>query len=486
MDGALTLSGAGGGGQGVRVRNVTVPAGATGRQVNLQRQFGSASTFSLLSGTNANLQLDNGDGLALVAGLAAGATQTAIVQETVGSAATLRQMAYALNCTGAAPTPSPTPTFTLSALQAKKDANQRQIAVYLGDSLTAGWGSGALVGTASGTGAGSGGNFLRANAYPQQVADKLNARGILARADAFCSSMINNVVADLSASNPNITMGTGWTLKNLSFGGFMVWFTGSTFGSFGYTPQYPADKFDIVYATFGSLASAMTVSDANGPLSPSPVDCRAVTGSNVTLNGNSGMRRTTFTRSGGPSLDPISIASAGGDIYIALIVPHDTTSPRLEIINIGWPGSKAYDTAGNWSPNTTPSAANAWAAFYAIGAIDADAWFVELGANDKNLGVAAGDYQAALTNIINRIKAITPSANIVPVKTNTGVSGSNYTLTSDFLTAIDTVAASLSLSPVLDYTTLSLVTADRYDTIHLARPGYGKKADKNVTYLVGS
>ncbi|GAA0749491.1 fibronectin type III domain-containing protein [Sphingomonas trueperi] len=104
---AISLAGnGGGGGAGVRVRNVTVPAGATGRQVNLQHLLGSSSTFSLLSGTNANIQLNNGDGLALTAGLAAGATQTAIVQEMVGSGATFRQAAYALNCTGAPVAPS--------------------------------------------------------------------------------------------------------------------------------------------------------------------------------------------------------------------------------------------------------------------------------------------------------------------------------------------------------------------------------------------
>lgn len=104
----------GGGGASVMVRNVSVAAGATGRRVNLVRLLGSASTFSLLSGTNANITLDNGTGLALTSGLAAGETQTALMREEVGSGATKRAVEYAVNLTGAPVAPS-VPAVTLTA-----------------------------------------------------------------------------------------------------------------------------------------------------------------------------------------------------------------------------------------------------------------------------------------------------------------------------------------------------------------------------------
>lgn len=108
--------GGGGGGASVSVRTVRVPAGATGRQINLVRLFGSASTFSLITGTHASVQLNNGDGLALTSGLAAGASVVAQVREEVGSGETKRAAEYPVKITGAsaAPTPSPTPAPTIT------------------------------------------------------------------------------------------------------------------------------------------------------------------------------------------------------------------------------------------------------------------------------------------------------------------------------------------------------------------------------------
>lgn len=103
-----------GGGGGVAVRNVNVAAGATGAQVTLVRLLGSASTFSLLSGTDANLTLSGGNKLALASGLTVSAVQTALVREQVGSGATARAVEYAVNCTGVAVAPS-LPAVTLSA-----------------------------------------------------------------------------------------------------------------------------------------------------------------------------------------------------------------------------------------------------------------------------------------------------------------------------------------------------------------------------------
>ncbi|UYY77811.1 fibronectin type III domain-containing protein [Sphingomonas sp. R1] len=103
-----------GGGGGVAVRSVNVPAGSTGRVVNLVRLLGSASTFSLLSGTDASITLNGGDGLALGSGLAAGVSVIAQVREQVGSGATARAVEYAVKCTGAPAVPS-LPAVTLTA-----------------------------------------------------------------------------------------------------------------------------------------------------------------------------------------------------------------------------------------------------------------------------------------------------------------------------------------------------------------------------------
>lgn len=83
------------------VQNVTTNAGFVGGTVALQRQLSATSTFSLLSGSNAAVALGSGDSVTLSAALAIGETVTALVVETDGSGASFRQIAYALNITGA-------------------------------------------------------------------------------------------------------------------------------------------------------------------------------------------------------------------------------------------------------------------------------------------------------------------------------------------------------------------------------------------------
>ncbi|RSV52942.1 hypothetical protein CA233_00785 [Sphingomonas sp. ABOLD] len=83
------------------VQNVTTNAGFVGGTIALQRQLSATSQFSLLQGSNAAVALDS-DSLTLSAALAIGETVTALVAETDGSGASFRQIAYALNVTGAA------------------------------------------------------------------------------------------------------------------------------------------------------------------------------------------------------------------------------------------------------------------------------------------------------------------------------------------------------------------------------------------------
>lgn len=92
-------------------QTVNVSATATGRLVTLSRLFGSTSTFAVGAGTNANLQLDNGDGIKALAALGAGTSQVFWAQET---AADGRQVLIKYTCTGAPVAPA-VPAVTLTA-----------------------------------------------------------------------------------------------------------------------------------------------------------------------------------------------------------------------------------------------------------------------------------------------------------------------------------------------------------------------------------
>ena len=52
----------------------------------------------------------------------------------------------------------------------------------------------------------------------------------------------------------------------------------------------------------------------------------------------------------------------------------------------------------------------------------------------------------------------------------------SYSQSSAYLAALDAITSAQSLRPVVDLHAISMVTADFYDVVHLATPGYAKVA----------
>ncbi|MEE4451347.1 putative Ig domain-containing protein [Novosphingobium resinovorum] len=87
---------------GVSNRNRTVSG--SGVLLTLSHALGAGSTFALRSGSHANLSLA-GANLTAAAALAAGASQVALVRESVGAGLEARAAEYAVTLTGAVPVP---------------------------------------------------------------------------------------------------------------------------------------------------------------------------------------------------------------------------------------------------------------------------------------------------------------------------------------------------------------------------------------------
>lgn len=113
--------GGGGGSGGPRAQTAMVSTSA-GVVRTLSRLLGSTSTFSLLAGTNANLTLTGGNQITAAVGIAAGASQVAVVREVNGQ----RAVEYPLTLTGAVLPPVNTVAPALSSS-----------AAYVGQELTA-------------------------------------------------------------------------------------------------------------------------------------------------------------------------------------------------------------------------------------------------------------------------------------------------------------------------------------------------------------
>ena len=143
---------------------------------------------------------------------------------------------------------------------------------------------------------------------------------------------------------------------------------------------------------------------------------------------------------------------------------------------MGWIGSRAGGTTNSWSAGVTTG--SAWAAGYAIQAVAADAFLIELGANDANDARSAADYKTGLAALIDQVKA---NADVALVKCHP--SSDAYNIPAGYLTAMDELTVSSSLKAILNFNGLSLVAADRHDTIHLSQAGYAKEASLAAAYL---
>lgn len=389
------------------------------------------------------------------------------------------------------PTPTPTPsvTYAFPAVQAKRSAGQRAQIGVIGDSAVAGWGGGVATGTANGTGAGSPPNYLRVNAWPQQLRALLAALGQKVRSDAYFSCSSGTSISDLQAANPNIVLGSGWVLGNTGLSGTILQCPNTSTAATTFTPEVAADTFEFYCSSQAGVAT-FTVSDSDGVFAT--IDTSNQSGAQVIV-GSLGLKRFTATRAV-PSTKPISIArnGTGGTLYIQGIVPSDTTNPMLEILNMGWPASRAYGTDGStphWNIWATPSSMNASTPYNALGVLSCDGYIVELGTNDANASIAASDFQTAMTNIASKLKgqASNNGANVALVKCRTTIGGyASYNMSADMLAVIDTVTANLSLAPIINYNAINFVTTDRFDGTHPAQPGYGKEAVVSRQWLVGA
>jgi hypothetical protein len=343
-----------------------------------------------------------------------------------------------------------------------KAGTGRAVLACVGDSVTDGWGGGDTVGGGAGDG---GAKWLRTGSWPGQLAGLLSAAGIPSRADALvtgCQS--GGTMASMLSAYPNLSASASWTVSNIqTLGGMFLTADSNSTGSLTFTPLVAADTFDL-FITGASSLGQFSVTDQDGSLGVA--DESVVSGTNPPPSGGLAFRSVRFTRSAS-SLKPVSIQrTGGGQLYLAAIIPFDTKAPRFEIINMGWPGSKSSDWIATDAPWSTANALKVFTGY-------ADAFTLELGANDSNAGVSASDYQSGIQSIANNLAAM---GDVLLAKCHKTPNNAGFNMSAAYLSAIDTVQASVGKQPAADFNSLSLTTADFCDTVHLAQSGYAKEA----------
>ena len=328
----------------------------------------------------------------------------------------------------------------------------------VGDSVTAGWGA-AGAGGGTGSSPGAAGVYLRTASLPYELSKLFKAAGMRSRCDAFFGTGLsaNNTAAEAMSANPDISFGADWTVFNqYSLGGYFFGESGSGSTVFTFTPEIAADTFEFGVATFPGNA-VLLVSDPDGTIGT------------INTSAAAGFGKTTLKRST-PSTKPITFARQSGSAvaYVEYVIPFDSTSPALEIWNVGRAGSKASD----WNSTSQP-----WAEGNSLGVLTPDAWTLELGANDANAGVSAATYQSNMQTLISKMKSAAAAADVQLIACHKAVAPAASYDIGAYLTTISGLATSNSLPTPIDfYNGVNIIDSDRFDGIHLVNSGYAKEA----------
>jgi len=342
-----------------------------------------------------------------------------------------------------------------SALRNAYQSGQRARLLLLGDSNTAGWGANGAGGGA-GSNAGNATNYLRTKSYVQETATQLAASGYRIRSDGFLGSGASaaNTIAEAVAANPSLAFGANWSVwtGNLFIGAYsFLCASSNTTTDMTYTPTVAADRFDIYFSTFVG-GGIFRVADSGGNLQ-----------TGISTNSAESFQKVTVSRAVASTLAITLRQTTTGGLFILGIIPWNTTSPRLELINCGYAGSKVSD----WQDTS-----HAYSPFNAVPLVGAEAVSIDLGPNDAFASVTPAQYQTNLQALITQFK---PVSNVILIKPAT--SSDSHNPPAGYMTAIDTLVSTNGLAQAPDFNSISMLSSDRFDSVHFASAGQVKEAN---------
>lgn len=333
-----------------------------------------------------------------------------------------------------------------------------------GDSTTVG---------AYATASGSGNEFnnVKVLAVPFQLAAILSARGIPAQNDNFMANGNVGSLANYTTYYPAVTSAvTGFAADGSFpiFGGFS--FDASTNGAtLAFEPVTAFDTIDVYYFTFSTLGSFTVNVDGGSTLAT--VNTGTGTG-NVAKTTITGVSHGTHTIN--------IVTSSGTKVYILGVAVRDSTTPRVEIYNLGGASATAeiYNSTANFGT------------IQALTAMALDVLFINLTINDINLQSASiATYIANLTSLISTQQAAGGDVVLMignPCNTAQWTSGGATSVAQKYMAAVYLLATSLNL-PLIDITQrwVSYAAANAVmpygdagaGSLHPSKTGYADIAD---------
>lgn len=264
------------------------------------------------------------------------------------------------------------PKWRAALLRAKKGGGFAKIAC-VGDSIT--WGVSA--GSDAITNA-------KANSWPSLLAQMLTLRGVPASSQSFLGQSTLSSTAQVSQSDPRLTVPASWRLLEFSIGGALL-ASGTASAPIAFTPTTKVDTFDVYYvnnATLGTLSAQIDNGNAfivnTGSAGPiGKLTLTAVSAGTHTLHLN---------------------WQSGGVVFVIGADAYNSKLDKVHIWNLGVSGS----TAANWVSNL---GAGNYAALNALQTLAPDLTIISLGANEWLNNVSPATYVANMQTIIDAARA---------------------------------------------------------------------------------
>lgn len=319
----------------------------------------------------------------------------------------------------------------------------------VGDSTTAGWGSG-----------GNGATNARAGSWPTLFAQDLSAAGLPARSSSFFGD--GGFLAKLTAADPRVSMASNWVASpETTLGGYP--FAGnSTAGEFRFTPEQDFDTV-VVYDGDGPKDAPMSVKVDGDDESASNILPPLVKreGAGITeLQAMRGHHAVTVA--------PTFNDSSYGQMRLIGIDTYDSTAKDVSVHNLGFSGSTTVD----WTKTDQPLAV--------LAQLKAKLTFIDLGLNDMSSKMPVATFRANLKQIA---LAAAKSGSVVLVIPNRSNPGYVSDQTQDqFDAAILSLGAELQMPVVSLPKLLGTFAAAKAggmmsDDVHLSAKGYALVAE---------
>lgn len=309
--------------------------------------------------------------------------------------------------------------------------------VALGDSLTAG----------GSTEAGS----LQAAAYPTMLARLL---GSVYGAGPM-GFMGGKYGSGISAYDPRITLGAGWTAVEAStvavLGGQAIE-NNTTTNAFTFAPGQAWDTAEVYVAGIGVGSLSLSIGGAATNYNPTVGAVTKIIYTAASLGAHT-----------------LTIARVSGDVQVLGIICTDSTTPAVTVINAargGYEVGDYLDSTDFYSPaNVLPT-------------LDADLFLVEIGINNRNADLAPASYRSQLDALLALLPA---DADVLLIASASPAPGGLTYAWSEYVAQMNEAAAVIG-TPFFD---LTIAMGDRAtieaqgwnsDGVHLTRAGLAEKA----------